>query len=430
LTGFYFQKHISMKKCLLFFSIVLCFVIRTNSQTITSVTDGNFYMPTTWDCSCLPLPTYTINVNHNVVLDNDFALNGGSLTIGTNGILRENVTGRYLTMATGTIVNHGKIKVSRVGFYGGDFTNLDSCLFYSVFYSGAYVNNMGSITEVDSLFIESYFYNDAAGSIAASKVSVNDTLENNGVLNITDLLNLHVFYNNNVANFHNFYSNNVAENDDIFTYNDFSNHGTFENYGSMHGNDDASNHAYFYNDPTASFIVENDFSNIDSVNHLALFENDGAVYVAGNFYNRDSITGDGGHICVGQASTNAGVMTGPFDFCDLANGGPPDFNTGTIGSDVTYCQNSCAEEIGKNELSLQHLDVYPNPTEDNLYFEFAVTPQNASIIITDLLGNSVFALSDINTKMVAFEKGNLPAGLYIYQVKTDSKLFSGKILLQ
>lgn len=419
-----------MKKYFLFLSLFLCLTSHAWSQTATSVANGNWYNPTTWNCTCIPTAAYTITINHNVVLDNDFALNGGSITIGPNGVLRESIAGRNLVMNAGTIDNNGKIKISRVGFYSGDFTNNDSCLIYSVFYSGAYVWNSGSISEVDSMFIQSYFYNDVPGTVDAFRVTVNDTLENDGIFNATDLLNLDVFYNNNSATFHNFYSDFLTENYNSITFTDFTNVGEFYNYGFMVGAADATNKGYYYNDTIGTFNVDNDFSNVDSTNHLAYFENEGSVYIHGNFYNRDTIEGYNGNFCVGQASTNAGILLGSFNFYDISNGGPFNLNTGTISNGITYNVYPCTPGGTNLETPVSLLSVYPNPTNNDVNFEFREAPANAMICISDVLGNIVWKQSVLNSKLLTFSKGNLPSGLYIYQIQTESQHISGKIIVE
>jgi len=419
-----------MKKTLLF--LVAIFFVATigKSQTATSVANGNWYMPTTWDCMCIPTAAYTVNVNHDVVLDNDFALSGGTINIGSNGVLRENVTGRYLVMNTGSITNNGKIKISRVGFYGGNFVNNDSCLFYSVFFSGAEAQNFGTITEADSLFIQADFSNGDSAVVEALRVTVNDTLENNGQLTVSELMNLSVFNNNGVADLINFYSANYSMNANELNYTDFTNEGVFYNYGYIYGTSNFHNIGHYYNDYVAFFETGNDLSNVDSTNHLAYFLNNGRVFVYGNFFNGDTVAGDvGAFFCITQASTNTGVMLGSFNFYDQANGGPPSLNTGTISPTITYFASPCTPGIGTIDNS-HKLTVYPNPAADMVNFEFSEIPSNAVITITDVLGNIIFTQAVSGQQKITFSKGNSPAGLYIYRVICDGQTVTGKILLQ
>ncbi len=419
-----------MKKTILFLIPVLFIAFNSPGQTATSVANGNWYMPSTWDCMCIPTAAYTVNINHDVILDNDFGLSGGAINIGANGILRENVPGRYLVMNSGSITNNGKIKISRAGFYGGSFDNNDSCLIYSVFFSGAKVHNNGSITEVDSLFIQSDFYNENSGVVNAFRVTVNDSLENNGTLNVSELLNLNIFINNSTADFVNFYSTDYTRNNNLITFDDFSNSGTFDNYASMSGSDNVSNTGHFYNENAGWLWVGNDFSNVDSIHHLAYFNNEGYVYIGGNFYNRDTINGTTGRFCISQSSNNAGIMLGSFNFYDFTTNGPPSLNTGSISNLITYNALSCDVGVGKNDNPESELVVYPNPAADYFCFEFSEAPSNANITLTDVLGSIIFSQQVTGKDKVIFNRDNTPSGLYIYHIVSGPKVFTGKIILQ
>jgi hypothetical protein len=414
-----------------FFTVILLLMVfhQVFGQTATSVQNGNWYNPTTWDCTCIPLPAYTISINHEVLLDNDFVLNGGSITIGNTGTLKENLSGRHLVMNSGSVANNGKLKIGRVAFYGGEFYNYDSCIVSSVFFCDADALNEGSISGVDSLVIQSYFYNDATGTIDAFQVLLNDTLENDGTLNATDFLNLDVFLNYNEANFHNFFSNHFTENDNLITFNDFTNKGEFWNYGEMDGEADFMNVGYFYNDTTGTVSLGNDFSNIDSLNHLAYLEINGGFYVEGNFFNKDTISGDIGHICVKNASTNEGKMLGTFDFCDLTGSGSTDLNTGFISNGITYCQTPCFETIGEMISNTDEILAYPNPSNGEVHLVFPNNPENATFIIIDIQGKKVFHKKGIISNIIIPE-GYLNPGLYMYHLTSGSKAISGKLIIE
>ncbi len=419
-----------MKKTLLFLVAIFFVASIGKSQTATSVANGNWYMPTTWDCMCIPTAAYTVNVNHDVVLDNDFALSGGTINIGSSGVLRENVAGRYLVMNTGNITNNGKMKISRVGFYGGNFMNNDSCLFYSVFFSGAETQNFGTITEVDSLFIQADFNNGDSAVVDAFRVTVNDTLENLGQMTVSELLNLSVFNNNGVTDLINFYSANYTTNSNQLNFSDFTNEGSFDNNASISGTSNFHNIGHFNNNISAFFSVGNDFSNVDTINHSAYFNNNGSVFVIGNFYNGDTVAGNNsGSFCISDASTNDGVMLGSFDFYDQSNGGPPAFNNGTISPTITYYAYPCVPGVGAIDNAHQ-LAVYPNPAADMVNFEFSEIPSDVVITITDVLGNIIFSQAVSGQQKIVFSKGETPAGMYIYRVICDGQTVIGKILLQ
>jgi len=140
-----------MKKVLLACTLFILFTINIFGQTATSVANGDWTMPTTWDCMCVPLNNYTITINHNVILNTDYAITGGSLTIGTNGILSDNAPLRQFAINNVTTINNGKISIDRIAFYGGTITNNDSITNMNALYMDAEMINNGVINDIDSL---------------------------------------------------------------------------------------------------------------------------------------------------------------------------------------------------------------------------------------------------------------------------------------
>ncbi|HOY30527.1 MAG TPA: T9SS type A sorting domain-containing protein [Bacteroidales bacterium] len=418
-----------MKKNVLFLIVLLFSAVISYGQTATTIADGLWYMPTTWDCSCIPGPGYTVNINHNVILDNDFALNGGAINIGISGELEENMSGRYLVMYAGSIVNNGTIVISNAAFYGGVFNNNHISVFDVKFFSGAVVNNSGDILGVDSLFIQSDFNNGVNGELEAVRATVNDTLLNYGQMNVSELMNLSAFINNNVATFIDFYSHNYTRNNDQINFTDLTSDGFFENYGTLHGVGNMSNIGHFYNSTSAQIGLDDDFSNTDTANGLAYFVNEGAVLVSGSFFNGDTITGAGGHFCIGDASSNDGAMLGTFDFCDITGSGAPDINTGYISSGITYCQSPCslsASEPGNTAA----FTIYPNPSDDKVFINCDGCRNNFQMTVSDMLGNIVLSQISAGNDKIIITRDGLPAGIYIYQIVSGDQLFKGKIVLQ
>ena len=150
----------------------------------TSVQDGNWTDPSTWDCNCVPIPYLSaldIVVNHVVVanfydpinsLDGRTFFSGGSLTIGANGTLQQMGEGDlYLENAT-TIVD-GILDMRRVAvvqgsaIYNGIVQNCDS-----LWSDSCNVINNGTITAYDHQVYD-------AG-----------TMTNNGTINITNNMNI------------------------------------------------------------------------------------------------------------------------------------------------------------------------------------------------------------------------------------------------
>src|SRR5271157_4140244 len=79
----------------------------TQSQTVTSIANGNFLMPSTWDCGCVPSPGENIIIKHHVVLNTNWGFSSGSLTIDNGGALSKNASIRDFAMNGGTFTNNG-----------------------------------------------------------------------------------------------------------------------------------------------------------------------------------------------------------------------------------------------------------------------------------------------------------------------------------
>jgi hypothetical protein len=419
-----------MKKLFAFFALVIL-AINSIGQTAASVTDGNWYNPVTWDCLCIPTGGYDVTVNHNVVLDNDYALTGGSITIGATGIVRENSLSRYFLLTSGSFVNNGKFEVSHVALNGGMFLNNDSCVINNQFYCGAPVINTGVIGDVDSLLIMDKFINNTGAVVNANMLSVTDTLFNDGTLNVTYLSNFDNFVNNNDANFVNFFNAAAGKNSGNISFHDFANSGIYLNYGIMTGVADATNIGYLYIDTIGQLLVHNDFSNVDTTNHEAYIFLEGLLHVGNNFYNRDTIFGEKGNICVVHTSANYGTMQGNFDFCGLNSaGGHVDLNNGYISPAITYCTKSCAASAPSVQEKMVSLSVYPNPSNSVFNFEFDSQVENALFILTDITGRKLISESGINGTKFIIDGRNFPSGIYIYSFEASEKNYRGKLIIK
>lgn len=408
----------------------MAFAVNTFCQTITSVADGNWYMPTTWSCTCIPLGTDTVIINHKVILDNDFLIAGGSVTIGVSGSLTENANNRYFAMNSGTFTNGGLFNVGRVAMNGGNFINNDSCIINSQFYSASKAINNSVITGVDSLLIAKKFVNNSSAILEADKLLNNDSLVNKGILTVTDLSNFLFFKNKHNAEFVNFYNAGFGQNEGDIIFNDFSNSGQYLNFGTMHGSANATNFNYLYIDTLGQLLVQHDFSNLDSAGSEAFILLQGLLHVADNFYNEDTITGTTGNICVGQLSTNNGAMMGSWDFCGLtSSGGHVTLNNGYISPAITYCTKSCAAPVAEIQEKSAVLSVYPNPSNSIVNFEFDIPQENAIFILSDITGRLVFTEQNIKGSKYMFEGSQLPSGIYIYNIEISNKSFRGKLLI-
>lgn len=350
---------------------------KTNSQTITSVANGNWSSSGTWG-GTQPYPGTTVVINHAVTLDMDYGYNSGSITVNSSGALNGNIPMRALAVSGGSLTVNGTLNIARVALYGGTVTN-----------SGTFQN--------DSLLDGTSLTNNSGATINATQFMINTggTLNNNGFVVSTNFLNV-----------------STVTNTGTMTSSDFMNSKNFTN--SITGE-----------------ITAFDFLNSDSLASSAVFTNDGRVTVTHDFSNiavNSALINGSGKFCIQNNSLNSGTMSGTFDFCDQT-GGNVDYNTGTIAGTITNCTFSCATGIDE-DLNNLSVNLYPNPSNGIFSINLKNTHTQKVIDIRNVLGERVYSanLSDEKTKIdLSTEK----KGIYFYQLKTENEIIStGKIIIE
>ncbi|MBN1186604.1 MAG: VCBS repeat-containing protein [Bacteroidales bacterium] len=86
---------------------------------------------------------------------------------------------------------------------------------------------------------------------------------------------------------------------------------------------------------------------------------------------------------------------------------------------------------GINDMNYTHnVRIYPNPFSDKTIIEFP-NPDNNNyqLIITTISGKTVAIIENIKTNKVEFEKGILPSGFYMIELRGDN-LYRGKIVIE
>jgi hypothetical protein len=363
-----------MKTSIYIIMMLLIFLIsnETKSQTITSVTNGNWTDPATWG-GAVPTISNNVIINHIVTLNTDWYSNG-NITINNPGSLNGNSSSRGLAVGSKLTV-YGILHIARVALYSGDISN-------------------SGIFQIDSLMNHTTLINNSGAIINAAhfQIGTNGTLNNNGTIVSTSLVNI----------------DTVTNNGNITCYN-------------------LTNSKSFTNTTTATININNNFLNTDSLASPGIFNNDGTVQVNNNWRNTDQLEGSG-KFCIQNNTNNSGIMSGTFDFCDLS-GGSIDINTGTTASTITYCLYSCT--IGTKENSNNNLiELYPNPGNGVFSIFIDKTLPNGKVDIFNMLGESIY--------MQPFDKGKTdinisyqPNGIYIYQIKTDKEIINtGKIIIE
>ncbi len=337
-------------KAILISTVLAIISIGLNAQTATSVANGSWNMPTTWDCNCVPTPGYTVIINHDVTLSSDWAISSGSITIGDSGILDDDGGGFGMLINSGGTLNvAGSFTMAKLAVMGGTITNT------------------GIITDLDSLYLDAAFEN--FGAVESSNLYNAGHMTNEDIINTTNFYNNGGMLNYSGINSMNFTNADTCENYGELFIDDFTNMGYVNNKYRFIGTGDFLNMGEFYNVTDTAYVLTNDILNKDSVNHDAILLNWGSIFAGNNFVNYDLVTGNAnGFFCTGNYTANYGNMVGDFTFDDNT---PPatvpyiDYNSGTLDPLIVWIADWCFEGI--LETSEKTIQLYPNPVSDMLY---------------------------------------------------------------
>jgi hypothetical protein len=351
------------------------------SQTVTSIANGNFLYPTTWDCGCVPSPGDNIIIKHHVVLNTNWGFSSGSLTIDNGGSLIKDASIRSFAMNGGTFTNNGYFYIDRFAAYTGTLNNSDSMHVTQALYNSATFTNSGTIYGLDSFYTANSLHITNTGTIAATNFMNTLTVQNDGIVNFTYFLNTGSYSSTGITSAFQFLNSGISVLGD-----------------TLNILDDFTNAGIMTVDSNVLFLVAHDFLNSDTTAHHAVFNNNGGVQIGNDFTNVDTLKGDKGTFCVAAFSTNTGYFKGTIDFCDQTpmNTVPIniDLNTGVIGANVTSCTQACKVLTGitENKQETTSLHVYPNPFIDEVTFE---TNDNGNpeikLYIFNILGQQVFS---------------------------------------
>lgn len=390
-----------MKKLLLPIFAILFLATSSFGQTISSVTNGNFLNPLTWDCTCIPLPGADVTVAHDVVLNTDVGFASGSLTINSGASLIED-SPRNFAMSGGTFTNNGTTEITTVAFIGGTAQNNGTFTIDGNLLTATPTVNAGTLTGIDSLGNTDQFNNNAGATVTADQFGSTGAVNNYGELNTYNFWSEGPIYNTGVFNvdtsmvtrgFSSINEGQIIVAFDYWSGNDFTN----ESAGSIH--------------------VGRDFVHGDSVATTPDFTNDGYVYVGDDWANVDDLDGSG-QWCVEDSTYNTGDITGSFDFCDNT-GGSVDLNIGSISSGITFCTGVCNVGLTDNNASSIELEAYPNPFTD--YALLSIRESNAEGVqleAFDQTGRQVEIDYSVNGNLIHLKRGNLNAGIYYFKLTT------------
>lgn len=363
------------------------------AQTATSIANGNWTNPLTWNCTCVPINSYSVTINNSVTLNTSMVFNTGGITISNTGSLVQDASlNRDIWINGGYFNNNGKSNFRYLLVSAGSITNPGSFT-VSAFTNSVNFNNTGSI-KMDSMYVAGNFTNSATAQIIGDSLTNTSSFVNSGKINITWSTNTGILTNNN------FYTGYAHTNAGVFFNND-----------SLILTGSIWNKSKFYNNTPGKVRLTKNFHNYTPGN-TAAYVNNGNVTVLDSWYNTDTVRGTAsGYFQVADTSANSGVMGGNFTFCDLTP--PPtfpkiDLNSGPISLGIVFCVSG-----GVNENELAEVNIYPNPSNGILHFKNQ-NNTNLKFTITDVTGKTLLNLklsngvSDLNLEY--------PNGVYFLKI--------------
>lgn len=385
-----------MKKILSSCIFVSLALLSYGQATITSVASGSAVNPLNWDCTCVPTPTDSIIINHNITLDVDFAVSTGSIVVQSAGKLMGDVPNRILGITgSGHVVNNGTISVGSFGVTSGTGTVMNNGTFTvgtSLYTDAAFTNN-GTVNNVDSLYnAKGTFINSSGATLIADQFFTTGRFTNAGNVTSVNFANTDTVMHTGGMSVTNFYN------------------------------------AGYYNISGGSILAGGNWLNGDTLNGTANFINNAYVSIANNFLNLDTIRGLSGRFCVGDSSQNSGAMLGTFDFCDKTPMQPKiDLNLGFMAGSLKYCATPCG--VGIKEIAEEELEVYPNPSNGIvnviLNEEFSGLPLNVKV--RDVNGRLVKSFTTTGRNSITIDLSEVPGGLYMMSLAGSDYVYTKKI---
>ncbi|MCC6937547.1 MAG: T9SS type A sorting domain-containing protein [Flavobacteriales bacterium] len=443
-----------MKRSITAITLVLLCSVASWGQNIASVANGLYYMPTTWDCFCIPNQTMNITINHQVTLNNNLGLVAGSITINASGALVQDAVPRSMLMTGGTFSNSGTFSMDRMAVQGGTFSNQGNAqiraysnevtfmntgtisgtdtlfnmgdytnsgdLVHAVIYTGQSFTNQGTVTGVDSLYNAGTLTNGPSALMEVDSLYNAGELTNDGTMDHVAFTNAGTYTNHGLVLFNDMI--NLA--------------GVFHNHGSLTGTGSMTNAEDFFNHPDGTVTLAVSFLNAPLTvppSPAAIFTNDGTVTIGDSWYNFDLVTGDTtGYWSVQDSSVNVGSMTGTFQFCDLTPlqlGFPVvDYNVGTVAPTVRFCQ--LMTFVGVKEKD--PLRVFPNPTTDLVTVQLPAVSGTSIVIISDMADKQVIvpAVRTSGSERLTIDLSGLVQGTYLLELRAEGERYRTLVVKQ
>lgn len=400
-----------MKKINYILAFIL-FVNITFSQTASSIANGNWLNPLTWNCTCIPTNSYNVTINHNVTLNTSMLFSSGGLTVNPGASMIQDASlNRDLMFSGGNFVNNGTSNFRNLLMTAGNSSNSGSLTLVAFTNSLIPFVNSGTI-QMDSMLVAGSFTNTNIGKINGDSILNTSTFLNNGNMNVKWGTNASTFNNSN-----------------YYTGYAYTNSGNYENNDSIILTYSFWNKNNFNNKNGAVLNLTKSFNNKNLLG-TATFTNNGKVKILDSWFNSDTIKGTSGSFIISDSTVNTGFLKGSFDFCDLTQtvSTAPfiDINTGTVSSLITWC---AATSLNSKE-QIDKLEVFPNPASNYINVE---NLKNCTIInVIDVNGKSIKKVDVLTSENDIRVNLNLIDGIYFIKFLNSSgqQINSKKLIIK
>jgi photosystem II stability/assembly factor-like uncharacterized protein len=147
------------------------------------------------------------------------------------------------------------------------------------------------------------------------------------------------------------------------------------------------------------------------------------------------VGGDDYDVSIILKTTNGGanwVTQDSGTYANLLSVHFPTVDTGYavgVGGTILKTVNGGGFPVGNNDLSSKSstLNIYPNPSSDNITIETSVNPQSGTLSIMNLHGQQIITrqITELTTQI---NLSKLPSGVYFVRLKGDMMMQVGKII--
>jgi hypothetical protein len=375
------------------FTLALACALSFNfyAQFIQSISNGDWDNPATWSSNTIPFTADSVVINHNVTISADHEVQMQILRI-ANG---KSLSGNFTFALHGDLIVQGNLNVTMLAVGDGAFTRNYGIITANNYASGnPTYKNYGAITCSEILTSgETNFEN--YGEIMAYELALSDGWHNYGSIEVSFVMAFDSGFTNHTGGTMNLSGSEYLAFD-----------GMVNQTGGV---------------IVAEYIVLS-----------GMLINDGDITCVDLLNGEGTVAGNSGRFCISGSFQNAGILEGSIDICDSSPGGLMDFNFGTTGSGVTFCEAGMCSTTSNNELPKEDmvaLKVYPNPSSANgqLYFDSRMEP-SATVCIYN--SNGELVESFLKSNQTQIELPGLTSGMYFLVITQRDSLEKGSFVIE